>query len=94
MLIGVDHDELSNVTETRRSSHYKLAAKLVWVLVDHMQPCLDQNIENNQGITAVECESIHGNFCSISASDDMIDVPSLVCNGDVNSCELLCAGPD
>ena len=54
-----------------------------------MQPCVEQNIENNQGIAPVECESIHANFCSISASDDMFDVPSLVCNGDANSCELL-----
>ena len=92
VLIGIDHDELLDVTEIRRSSHYKLAAKLTklgWVLVGHMQPCVEQNIENNQSITSVECESIHANLCSISASDDMFDVPSLVCNGDANSCELL-----
>ena len=50
VLIGIDHDELLDVTEIRRSSHFKLAAKLTklgWVLVDHMQPCVEQKIENN-----------------------------------------------
>ena len=50
VLIGIDHDELLDVTEIRRSSYYKIAAKLTklgWVLVDHMQPCVEQNIENN-----------------------------------------------
>ena len=49
VLIDVDHDELLDVTEIRRSSHYKLAAKLTklgWVLVGRMQPCVEQNIEN------------------------------------------------
>ena len=54
VLIGINHDELLDVTEIRRSSQYKLAAKLTklgWVLVGHMQPCVEQNIENNQRIT-------------------------------------------
>ena len=54
VLIGISHDKLLDATEIRRSSQYKLAAKLTklgWVLVGHMQPCVEQNIENNQRIT-------------------------------------------
>ena len=92
VLIGIDHDELLDITEIGHSSHYKLAAKLTkleWVLVGQMQLCVEQNIENNQGTASVECESICANFCSISIRDYMFDVLSLACSGDANSCELL-----
>ena len=90
ILIGVDYDELLDVFEIRRSNEYKIAAKLTrlgWVLMGHLEACS----EPVTGLKPASCTTIHANFCNLRPRIDnyALRLPSAVCNGDANTCELL-----
>ena len=86
LLIGSDFEELLDFTDVRRSSEYRVAAKLSifgWLLVGNTAPRdgIDYNDEKRS------CDSIHAHRAYL-VEDKEAEVLT-PCSGDLSSCKLL-----
>ena len=96
LIIGTDYEALLDMQQVKRSTKSCVTAKrssLGWVLVGTTESIHQEDVAANEDNTT--CAKIHSNNLRLMRGNDIeLGESAYVCNGNINSCELLHAEID